>query len=75
MAISAMLLTLGMTACRSTENPSATIPDMTLVRPERPYLDGTSEDMVLTLMEYAMRLEIYADGMEDYIQRVGEILG
>lgn len=51
-----------------------TIPDMTLVKPTRPQLTGTYEDMVRTLIRYGYELEYYCDGLEDYISDISEIL-
>lgn len=51
-----------------------TIPDMTLVRPTRPQLIGTYEDMVRTLIRYGYELEYYCDGLERYISDISEIL-
>lgn len=51
-----------------------TIPDMTLVRPTRPQLTGTYEDMVRTLIRYGYELEYYCDGLEDYISDINSII-
>ena len=51
-----------------------TIPDMSLVRPVRPQLEGSYEDMVRQLIRYGYEMEAYCEGLELYIQTVGDIL-
>lgn len=68
-----MMLSLVGTGCR-TVSPTVTIPDMSLVRPARPQLTGTYEDMVRTLIQYGYELEYYCDGLEKYISDISDIL-
>ena len=67
------MLLLSGTACQ-TRIPAIEIPDMTLVRPTRPQLIGTYEDMVRTLIGYGYELEYYCDGLEDYISDINSII-
>lgn len=67
------MLSLAGTGCR-TVAPTVTIPDMSLVRPVRPQLTGTYEDMVRTLIGYGYELEYYCDGLEDYISDINSII-
>ena len=50
------------------------IPQLTLERPERPYLEGSYEDMVRELIVYSEEMELYADRLEQYIDEVDRIL-
>lgn len=68
-----MTLSLAGTGCRTTA-PTVSIPDMSLVRPTRPQLAGSYEDMVRDLIRYGYEMEAYCEGLELYIQTVGDIL-
>lgn len=61
-------------SCCSTTAGVLSIPPLTLEHPERPYLEGTYEEMLRATMEYAMELEQYADRLELYISEINEIL-
>lgn len=70
-------------SCSTTKvvEPFLDIPDITLIRPERPTLTvSDTPDMLtvmmndLTLMDYSSRMENYADGLEEYIQKIREII-
>ena len=60
--------------CRTTDSSAIQIPPLTVERPERPYLDGTYEDMVRQLIVYGMRMDEYCDRLETYIDEVNRIL-
>lgn len=68
-----MMLSLIGTGCR-TVSPTVSIPDMSLVRPSRPVLEGSYEDMLRDMIWYGYALEYYCDGLEDYIDRISDIL-
>lgn len=51
-----------------------TIPDMSLVRPSRPVLEGSYEDMLRDMIRYGYELEYYCDGLEDYISDINSII-
>lgn len=61
-------------SCCSTTAGDLSIPPLTLERPERPYLEGTYEEMLRATMGYAMELEQYADRLELYIASLDDIL-
>lgn len=67
------MLSLAGTGCR-TVVPSVTIPDMSLVRPSRPVLEGSYEDMLRDMIRYGYELEYYCDGLEDYISDINSII-
>ena len=78
-----MALLLMLASCSTTKviEPFLDIPDITLIRPERPTLTvSDTPDMLtvmmndLTLMDYSNRMENYADGLEEYIQKIREII-
>ena len=50
------------------------IPQLTLERPERPYLEGSYEDMVRELIVYSEEMELYCSRLEQYIDEVDRIL-
>ena len=60
--------------CRTTDSSVIQIPPLTVERPERPYLDGTYEDMVRQLIVYGMQMDEYCDRLETYIDEVNRIL-
>lgn len=55
-------------------SPTVSIPDMSLVRPVRPQLEGSYEDMVRQLIRYGYEMEAYCEGLESYILDISEIL-
>lgn len=62
------------TGCKTTSDPVIQIPDLSVVRPERPTLEGSYENMVKQLIVYSNYMEMYATGLEDYIVEINYIL-
>lgn len=69
--VSIILLTVG---CKTVVDNAIHIPPLTLERPERPYLEGSYEDMVRELIVYSEDMEMYCSRLEQYIDEVDRIL-
>lgn len=71
LSLSVLILVTG---CKTTNNPIIQIPDLSIVRPERPTLEGSYENMVKQLIVYSNYMELYATELEDYIVEINHIL-
>lgn len=60
--------------CKTVSTDGISIPPLAVVRPERPYLEGSYEDMVRQLIVYGMQMNEYCDRLEQYIAEVDRIL-
>ena len=69
--VSIILLAVG---CKTVADGSIHVPQLTLERPERPYLEGSYEDMVRELIVYSEDMELYCSRLEQYIDEVDRIL-
>lgn len=69
--VSIILLMVG---CKTVADGSIHVPQLTLERPVRPYLEGSYEEMVRELITYSEDMELYADRLEQYIHEVDRIL-
>lgn len=69
--VSIILLVVG---CKTVADGSIHVPQLTLERPERPYLEGSYEEMVRQLIMYSEDMELYADRLEQYIDELDRIL-
>lgn len=69
--VSIILLVIG---CKTVADGSIHVPQLMLERPERPYLEGSYENMVRKLIVYSEDMELYADRLEQYIDEVDRIL-
>ena len=69
--VSIILLAVG---CKTVSTDSIHIPPLTFERPERPYLEGSYEDMVRQLIVYSEELEVCCERYEQYIDEIDRIL-
>lgn len=60
--------------CKTASVGGISIPPLAVERPERPYLEGSYEDMVKDLILYCGMLDGYCDRLEQYIAEVDRIL-
>ena len=60
--------------CKTVSTDGISIPPLAVVRPERPYLEGSYEDMVKDLILYCGMLDGYCDRLEMYIDEINKIL-
>lgn len=78
--ISILLLTIGITACKTVSYVPVVpaLPDLSVSRPTRPYLQKNTDDSdlkidVLRLMSYSREMEAYADYLEEYIDEMQNV--
>ena len=72
-----VLLTLLITAtgCKTTTSESyRVIPSISSIKPERPTLEGTYEEMLRTLLLYTFQLEVFVEVQETYMENVNAVL-
>ena len=60
--------------CKTVSTDGISIPPLAVERPERPYLEGSYEDMVRQLIVYGMQMDEYCDRLEMYIDEINKIL-
>lgn len=60
--------------CKTVTEDSIHIPPLTFERPERPYLEGSYENMVRQLIIYSEELEVCCERYEQYIDEIDRIL-
>lgn len=68
-----LLVCLILVGCQTVQPTPPQIPELTVIRPDRPQLTGTYEEMLKSLLVYTFSLEEYCNVVDDYLAEINSM--